>query len=114
MGDRFMSDMGQTYIAQHGCIGEVGADTQDTIYKEGSVEHALFRALDIVRGATPGGGGEEGGEGEGGEEKKGKVVRESYCELGRAPRFSRASRCDKRGEKVNSIVAKYSIYIYYV
>jgi hypothetical protein len=101
MGDRFMSAQGQTYIAQHGCIGEVGADTQDTFYKEGSVEHALFRALDIVRGATPGGaggGGEEGGEGEGGE-KKGKVVRESYCELGRAPRFSRASRCDKGAKK---------------
>jgi hypothetical protein len=94
-----MSDMGQTYIAQHGCIGEVGADTQDTIYKEGSVEHALFRALDIVRGATPGGAG-GGGEGQGGEENKGKVMRESYCELGRAPRFSRASRCDKGGKKL--------------
>ena len=28
----------------------MGADTSDTVYAEGSAEHALFKALDLVRG----------------------------------------------------------------
>jgi hypothetical protein len=77
VADRFQSTEGVEYIAQHGCIGEVGADTTDSKYREGSLEHALFSALDIVRGAQVDGS------------------KERYSELGRAPKFSRAARCDK-------------------
>jgi len=81
------STEGVEYISQHGCIGEVGADTTETVYSHGSLEHALFRALDSVRGvddpADTGGGGDVGGE---------TPAKEKYSELGRAPKFSRAAR----------------------
>ena len=65
----------------------MGADTSDTVYAEGSAEHALFKALDVVRGAfeppkiDPATGA--------------PVVKERYSETGRAPKFSRAARFDK-------------------
>ena len=65
----------------------MGADTSDTVYAEGSAEHALFKALDLVRGAfeppkiDPASGA--------------PVVKERYSETGRAPKFSRAARFDK-------------------
>jgi len=82
------STEGVEYISQHGCIGEVGADTTETVYSHGSLEHALFRALDSVRGvddpADTGGGGDVG--------EETTPAKEKYSELGRAPKFSRAAR----------------------
>jgi len=86
LADRFQSEDGLQYIAQHGCIGEIGADTTDTVYKDGSLEHALFRALDTVRGAEPPAPSSAGSK---------QIERESYTMTGRAPKFSRAARCDK-------------------